>query len=48
MEPKRRAAGIAQEVSGVVVLVAVVRVEHEVELMDFTKWLERPGGRNAM
>jgi hypothetical protein len=24
--------------------VADVRVEHEVKMMDFTKWLERPGG----
>jgi len=26
------------------VSVADVRVEHEVRLMDFTKWLERAGG----
>jgi hypothetical protein len=26
------------------VSVADVRVEHAVKLLDFTKWLERPGG----
>ena len=26
------------------VSVANVRVEHEVRLLDFTKWLEKPGG----
>lgn len=37
-------AGIAQGVNTVKVSVADVRVEHEVKLMDFTKWLEKPGG----
>jgi hypothetical protein len=37
-------AGIAQGLNVVKVSVADVRVEHEVKLMDFTKWLERPGG----
>ena len=35
-------AGIPQDV--VKVLVADVRVEHQVKLTDFTKWLEKPGG----
>jgi hypothetical protein len=37
-------AGIAQGLNVVKVSVADVRVEHEVKLMDFTKWLERTGG----
>jgi hypothetical protein len=37
-------AGIAQGLNVVEVSVADVRVEHEVKLMDFTKWLERAGG----
>jgi hypothetical protein len=37
-------AGIAQGANTVRVSVADVRVEHEVRLMDFTKWVERPGG----
>jgi hypothetical protein len=37
-------AGIAEGHNVVRVSVADVRVEHEVKLMDFTKWLERPGG----
>ena len=37
-------AGIAQGLNVVRVSVADVRVEHEVKLMDFTKWLERVGG----
>jgi hypothetical protein len=37
-------AGVAQGLNVVKVSVADVRVEHEVKLMDFTKWLERPGG----
>ena len=37
-------AGIAQGFNVVKVSVADVRVEHEVRLMDFTKWLERAGG----
>ena len=36
-------AGVAQLLN-VKVSVADVRVEHEVKLMDFTKWLERTGG----
>jgi hypothetical protein len=34
-------AGIAQGLNVVKVSVADVRVEHEVRLMDFTKWLEK-------
>jgi hypothetical protein len=37
-------AGIAQGLNVVKVSVAEIRVEHEVKLMDFTKWLERAGG----
>jgi hypothetical protein len=37
-------AGIAQGLNVVRISVADVRVEHEVKLMDFTKWLERTGG----
>ena len=37
-------AGIAQGMNVVKVSVGDVRVEHEVKLMDFTKWLERTGG----
>ena len=37
-------AGIAQGLNVVKVSVADVRVEHEVKLMEFTKWLERDGG----
>src|ERR1700739_2841193 len=37
-------AGIAQGLNVVKVSVANVRVEHEVKLMEFTKWLERDGG----
>jgi hypothetical protein len=37
-------AGIAQGVNTVKVSVADVRVEHQVKLMDFTKWLEKRGG----
>ena len=37
-------AGIAQGLNVVKVSVADVRVEHEVKLMEFTKWLERGGG----
>jgi hypothetical protein len=37
-------AGIAQGPNVVKVSVADVRVEHEVRLMDFTKWLDRTGG----
>ncbi len=36
--------GIAQGVNVVKVSVADVRVEHEVKLMDFTKWVDRTGG----
>src|SRR5712672_3949701 len=36
-------AGIAQGLNVVKVSVADVRVEHEVKLMEFTKWLERDG-----
>jgi hypothetical protein len=37
-------AGIAQGLNVVKVSVADVRVEHEVKLMDFTKWLDKMGG----
>jgi hypothetical protein len=37
-------AGIAQGFNVVKVSVADVRVEHEVKLGDFTKWLEKAGG----
>src|ERR1700752_3573952 len=37
-------AGIAQGLNVVKVSVADVRGEHEVKLMEFTKWLERDGG----
>ena len=36
--------GIAQVLNVVRVSVANIHVEHEVKLMDFTKWLERAGG----
>jgi hypothetical protein len=37
-------AGIAQGSNVIKVSVADVRVEHEVKLGDFTKWLDRTGG----
>jgi hypothetical protein len=37
-------AGIAHGLNVVKVSVADVRVEHEVKLMDFTKWVDRTGG----
>lgn len=37
-------AGIAQRLNVVKVPVADVRVEHEVKVIDFTKWLDRTGG----
>lgn len=37
-------AGIAQGLNAVKVSVADVRVEHEVRLMEFTKWVEKDGG----
>jgi len=37
-------AGIAQRMNVIKVSVENVRVEHEVRLQDFTKWLEKPGG----
>ena len=37
-------AGLAQGLNVVKVSVADIRVEHEVRLMEFTKWLERDGG----
>jgi hypothetical protein len=36
--------GVAQGLNAVKVAVADVRVEHEVKLMDFTKWVEKTGG----
>src|ERR1700730_7687703 len=38
------ADGIAQGLNSVKVRVTNVAVEHEVRLMDFTKWLDRNGG----
>jgi hypothetical protein len=35
--------GVAQGLNVVKVSVADVRIEHEVKLMEFTKWLERDG-----
>jgi hypothetical protein len=37
-------AGIAEGLNSVRVSVADVRVEHEVKLIDFTRWLDRTGG----
>ena len=37
-------AGVEQSIGLVKVSVADVRVEHEVKLGDFTKWVERKGG----
>lgn len=37
-------AGIAQGLNTIKVSVADVRVEHEIRIADFTKWLERKGG----
>jgi len=37
-------AGIAEGLNAVKVSVADVRVEHAVKMIDFKKWLERPGG----
>jgi hypothetical protein len=37
-------AGIAQGLNVVTVSVADVRIEHQVKVDDFTKWLERSGG----
>src|ERR1700680_332791 len=37
-------AGIAQGLNAVKVRVTNVSVEHEVKLMDFTKWLDRTNG----
>jgi hypothetical protein len=37
-------AGIAQGLNAVRVSVSDVRVEHEVKLVDFTKWVDRTGG----
>lgn len=37
-------AAIAQGLNAVKVSVADVRVEHEVKLTDFTKWVDRTGG----
>jgi hypothetical protein len=40
----QRQRGCHRPLNVVKVSVADVRVEHEVKLMDFTKWLERAGG----
>ena len=37
-------AGIAEGLNSIKVLVSNVRVEHEVKIRDFTKWLEKSGG----
>jgi hypothetical protein len=37
-------AGIAEGLNSIKVSVSNVRVEHEVKLRDFTKWLEKTGG----
>lgn len=37
-------AGVAQGLNVVKVSVADVRIDHQVKLQDFTKWLERAGG----
>jgi hypothetical protein len=37
-------AGIAEGLNAVKVSVADVRVEHAVKMVDFKKWLEKPGG----
>ena len=37
-------AGVEQSIGLVKVSVTDVRVEHEVKLGDFTKWVERKGG----
>jgi hypothetical protein len=37
-------AGIAQGMNVVKVSVSKVRVEHEVRIKEFTKWLDRQGG----
>jgi hypothetical protein len=37
-------ASIAQGLNVVKVSVADVRVEHEVKMIEFKRWLERPGG----
>lgn len=37
-------AGIAEGLNVINVSVSNVRVEHEVKLRDFTKWLEKSGG----
>lgn len=37
-------AGIAEGLDSIKVSVSNVRVEHEVKLRDFTKWLEKNGG----
>jgi hypothetical protein len=37
-------AGVADGLNVVRVSVADVRVEHEIKLQDFTKWLEKAGG----
>jgi hypothetical protein len=43
----RRSDWVAGFQHGIVkVSVADVRVEHQVKLADFTKWLERPGGKS--
>lgn len=37
-------AGVAQGLNAVKVSVADLRAEHEVKLLDFTKWVNRTGG----
>jgi hypothetical protein len=40
----RRGSNCLDGLNVVEVSVADIRVEHDIKLMDFTKWLERPGG----
>jgi hypothetical protein len=40
-------AGIAEGLNAVKVSVADVRVEHQVKMVDFRKWLEKPAVRRA-
>jgi hypothetical protein len=37
-------AGIAEGLNAIKVSVSNVRIEHEVKIRDFTKWLEKTGG----
>jgi hypothetical protein len=37
-------AGVAEGLNAIKVSVSNVRIEHEVKIRDFTKWLEKTGG----